>query len=91
LPGPGPTIAIGPVSLLNSSEPAGRVMTDRLAKAALSKVMVAPPSRTSARLTAWRRLSLPRPAPPNRGRRPVQRRCPPRIPTGPFGSDVSRR
>jgi hypothetical protein len=60
---PGPRILIGPVGLLSSSWPAVRSMTAGPEKADLSKVMVAPPSRTSARLTAWRRLSWPRPEP----------------------------
>jgi hypothetical protein len=54
---PGPRIVTGPVASLSSSGPAVRAMTARLANVDLSKVMVAPPLRTSARWTAWRRLS----------------------------------
>src|SRR5437870_1514991 len=59
LPRPGPRIVTGPVVLLSSSGPPARAMTDRLTKIDLPKVIMAPPLRTSARLTAWRRLSLP--------------------------------
>src|SRR5262249_48696954 len=58
-PAAGPVIVCKPPVSLSSIGPAVRAIVCGLAKAGGAKVMVAAAPRTSARLTAWRRLRSP--------------------------------
>ena len=59
-PAAGPVIVSSPPASLSSSWPAVRVIVCGAAKTVGSKVIVAAPSMTLARLTAWRRLRIAR-------------------------------